>query len=104
MQYNPHGNNHPLGDAVGITPTNVSVTNVSGTILLFNTDRRYVFLSNTGIQDAYLAVGQTAIAGSGLLLAKGEVITLSSESTSMKLGINGITSVGSTTIAILEIE
>lgn len=102
--YSPTGSPHPLGDVVGQTPTGVTVTTSSTQLLAANEDRRACIISNIGIQDIYIAIGNTAVVSAGLPLPKGEQIVLGDTSEPTTEAINAITLVATSDIAILEFE
>jgi len=62
---------------------------------------RTVFITNLGNQDAFIALDKDAIAGTGLVVVKGNDVPVRIES---NLTINAITAIASTTLAIQSIE
>ncbi len=101
MGYTPMGSNAPIGVVTASTPTNVSVTNSSTQIVAANLARRFILLSNIGVKDVFISGDGTALDQKGVLLAKGGILILGG-SIDITTSLHGITSAGSTTIAIQE--
>lgn len=101
--YNPVGGGHSLADPAGQVPINVTIINSSTQILPANDNRRFCILSNIGVKDVYVAVGQTALNEKGITLFKGGTLVIGREGESVKEIINGITSTGSSLITIQEV-
>lgn len=104
VSYAPMGSPHPLGDVTGQTPISVNVSTISTQLLAANENRRFIVLSNNGLQDVFIAIGNTATVDTGLILEKGEITSLFAETESSKESINAVTFANTSDIAILEFE
>jgi len=101
MTYNPIGSAEPIGVTTGEAPITISVGTSNTVILAADDTRTAVFLFNDGLQDCFLAFGQTAEDEKGFNLEKGEPLLIDKAA---GLAINGITSASTTNIlAITEI-
>ena len=97
--YNPLGAGSPLTGVAGQVPATATITNVSSTVLAANTAAVLIFISNIGNQDAYITTGQTAIAGTGVYIAKGDARYFPLYG-KMVEEITGITAAGSTILTM----
>jgi len=103
MQYTPIGHPHNLGDTQTPPPDVAAITTVSLEILSANECRRAAVLTNIGNKDVSLAFGQTAIAGAGIIVFKGDSVVIG-EVDDIRMSIEAVTLNGVSTIAIQEFE
>lgn len=103
MQYGPIGNVNNLGNTQTPPPDVAGITTVSLEILPANECRRATVLTNIGNKDAYVAFGQTAIAGSGIVIFKGDSVAIGVID-DIRMSIEAVTATGVSTIAIQEFE
>lgn len=87
----------------GNAPTAVNVTNSSTQILAYNADRKWAAITNVGARTMWFSFGQTAVAGSGLMMGPNGIFVVDTNTFSTQ-AINGITDAGSTVIAVQEVQ
>ena len=86
-----------------VSSSQYSATSTSGEALAANEQRAWATFANTGNRVVYLAIGDAAVAGQGIVVQPDEVFRFDGP---MMTGqaINAITQAGSTTIAIEEVD
>ena len=84
------------------SPGGTNVTNSNTQILASLSNRRACFLTNIGNKDVYLAIGQTAIAKSGIFLGKQGGNMLLDGTLISDQALNGITSTGNSDVIFQE--
>lgn len=97
--YNPIGRETPIDGYHANAPESVTITTANTEIFAANNDTKIIFIANTGNQDVYLASGNNAESGKGFYLSKGDDMFIP-VTDGINETINGITSVGSTTITM----
>ena len=86
----------------GQTPDSAAITTSSSVAVPANRGRRWLYLTNIGVQDAFLAFGQTALVSKGIVLGRlGGALIIDATNLNFD-SVNAITLNGTTTIAFQE--
>ena len=90
------------GRTKGAAPGSTVVTTSSTEIVPFNDKRSWCYVTNIGVHDIFLAIGQTAELNKGMFLGKLGGSMLMDINTLCNQALNGITINGTTTVIFQE--
>lgn len=93
-----------INKAPGSAPGGVSATVTSTEIVPENTNRQWLFLTNIGANDVFVAIGQAAVLNTGMVLRSPDGALFLDAMACPGGAINGITAAGTSLVIFQESE